>query len=699
MEYNFFEKILIENSLAGFFITSLKGELIDCNQSFVEIFGYNNKEDILKVKASDFYYDMSYRDIYVEKLSNDGFVKNLDINGKKQNGKSFYFRINSNLYTDENNTSYIIGSVSDVTLEIKAHEKIKEEENKIENFLNNSVQIIQSFDKNGKILFANDAWKNLLGYDNNDLKSITLFDIISDDYKNHCSIIFNEVLNGTPVFDLEAEFISKKGEKVLLKGNALPLMKDGELIATHAFFNEIGALDKVTKKLKEQEAILQTIFDNTPVCLYLKDENGKYIFSNKIMQDTLGCEVTGKTDQEIFGEDGCDALKKADKIAILEEEKLTVFNFTSDISGIKKHFYCGKKAVRSLNNSKLIFGYSADVTDLTNKTLKIEENEKILNLILSNSSVGLVLFSLDSEKNKYYLEYSNDFLKNVIAISEDKKDLSDIFGFIEPNFMNQVFNSGNELLIYEWNCQINDQLKFYKITFSKININNNVYKLLVLVDDITEKNILIKDLEHNLNENKVLLGEVHHRVKNNLAIIDGIVEMNKFKMANSLDKGYLSDIQLRIKSIALVHEKLYKSASLSSIPLTEYIPELCHHYKRIHETSSRNKINFSLRLQDNCNIDVNKSVSIGLLMIELISNSLKHATIENSVSIDINLEKSNETFTFKYSDSGKGFAEGVTINSSKGFGFRFIKSIIIRLKAEHQVITEGNFNFIMKFNN
>ena len=158
MEYNFFEKILIENSLAGFFITSLKGELIDCNQSFVEIFGYNNKEDILKVKASDFYYDMSYRDIYVEKLSNDGFVKNLDINGKKQNGKSFYFRINSNLYTDENNTSYIIGSVSDVTLEIKAHEKIKEEENKIENFLNNSVQIIQSFDKNGKILFANDAW-------------------------------------------------------------------------------------------------------------------------------------------------------------------------------------------------------------------------------------------------------------------------------------------------------------------------------------------------------------------------------------------------------------------------------------------------------------------------------------------------------------------------------------------------------------
>lgn len=256
MEYNFFEKILIENSLAGFFITSLKGELIDCNQSFVEIFGYNNKEDILKVKASDFYYDMSYRDIYVEKLSNDGFVKNLDINGKKQNGKSFYFRINSNLYTDENNTSYIIGSVSDVTLEIKAHEKIKEEENKIENFLNNSVQIIQSFDKNGKILFANDAWKNLLGYDNNDFKSITLFDIISDDYKNHCSIIFNEVLNGTPVFDLVAEFISKKGEKVLLKGNALPLMKDGELIATHAFFNETGALDKVTKKLKEQEAIL-----------------------------------------------------------------------------------------------------------------------------------------------------------------------------------------------------------------------------------------------------------------------------------------------------------------------------------------------------------------------------------------------------------------------------------------------------------
>ena len=699
MRYSFLEKILFENSLSGFFITSLNGELLDCNGSFIEIFGYSDKEEILKVKAANFYNDIKYRNIYIETLFKDGFVKNLDIKGNKKDGKPFYFRVNSNLYTDDNNISYIVGSVSDVTLELEAAKKIKEEENKIENFLNNSVQIIQSFDKNGKIVFVNDAWRELLGYNNEDLKSINLFDIISDDYKNHCSVIFKDVLEGIPAFDIEAEFNSKSGEKIHLKGNILPLMKDGELIATHAFFNDIGKFEKVTKKLKEHEAILQTIFDNTPVCLYLKDENGKYIFSNKIMQDTLGCEVTGKTDQEIFGEDGCDILKTTDKNAMHEEEKLTVFNFTSNVSGVEKHFYCGKKAVSNVDHSKMIFGYSADITELTKKTLKIEENEKILNLIVSNSSIGIMLFSLDNIKNKYCLDYSNDFCKNLFEFDENKKELSDVLHFIEQNTIDQLYNSNDDQLIYEWQKNINDHVRFYKTIFSKIKITENVHKLLVLFNDVTEKNILINDLEHNLNENKILLGEIHHRVKNNLAIIDGIIEMNKFKIANSGYEGHLSDIQLRIKSIALVHEKLYRSSSLSSVILTDYIPELCQQYKRIYETTSHNKINFKLQIQENCHMEINKSVSMGLLLSELISNSIKYATYENSVSINVKLEKQNDTFIFVYSDSGKGFAEGVSINSSKGFGFKFIKSLVNRLKAEHQIFTEGGFSFNLKYNN
>ena len=154
------------------------------------------------------------------------------------------------------------------------------------NLVENSLEIIQSFDKEGRLLFFNPEWLRLLEYTLEETKAINLFDIIAPEYKDHCSILFQQVLSGKKVKDIEVEFVSKSGKRIFLEGNAVPLLKDGELVATHAFFRDITEKKQSIEKINQQEKLIQTVFGTVPICLFMKDSSGKYILANDAMKKT-----------------------------------------------------------------------------------------------------------------------------------------------------------------------------------------------------------------------------------------------------------------------------------------------------------------------------------------------------------------------------------------------------------------------------
>ena len=672
------------------FAVDTHGKLRAYNKPFLESVGYDRSHDLLKDSNFIFHDMLSNFDSIVARLLKDEPVVEFETYIKRKDNSFDLVKINCAKFIDENSNQLVIGTLAPVQDKALGIANLADERRKYEDILNNSVQLIQSFDKNGQLLFVNKAWRDTFGYHNDDILAINLFDIIAEEDKAHCNEIFQNIIKGIPAYDIRVHFISKSGKQILLNGNALPMLINGELVATHAFFKDISELDVVKKELASKDILLQTIFKAIPASLYLKNVEGEYVFANETMKQTIGVEVIGKKDTDIFDAENATIMRKADLEALTSESQSATFTFAYQRNESKQHFFCAKKPIITDDNQKLIFGYSVDITELKDKTNKIEENERILNQIVSNTNTGIMLFKFDKAQSTYKIDFINNTCKNIIGYTDSKTEFSQLL----PEIYAKHFEAGVSEITknqqYDFTVNLADKMMYYDIYIHQLALPDENNKLLVFFNDVTEKRNMIESLESKLKENLVLLGEVHHRVKNNLANIYGIIELNKYKFQETNYEKYIIEIQLKIKCIALVHELLYKSKSISCIPMDQYFTELCNDCKQIYKIHKL-VVNFDLDLEKNITIELDKAINIGLMLGELISNSISYASNNNQVSIGISLKVENGRYYFQYMDSGHGFEIASENNTSKGYGLRLIKNVLKKIKANYSLNTDKQF--------
>jgi two-component sensor histidine kinase len=189
-------------------------------------------------------------------------------------------------------------------------------------------------------------------------------------------------------------------------------------------------------------------------------------------------------------------------------------------------------------------------------------------------------------------------------------------------------------------------------------------------------------LEASVREKEVLLKEIHHRVKNNLQVISSLLNLQIQIIHDPAARSALLDSQMRVHSMALIHEKLHESDDRSRILLSPYIKSLSanllHSYRKDNAT-----INLVTRVEDIAT-EIDKAIPIGLILNELISNSLKHAFPENrSGEIGIELHREAASLVLlRYYDTGVGLPVGFDIHTSKSLGMRLVHSLAKQLNAE-----------------
>ncbi|MBA3664042.1 MAG: sensor histidine kinase [Bacteroidetes bacterium] len=162
------------------------------------------------------------------------------------------------------------------------------------------------------------------------------------------------------------------------------------------------------------------------------------------------------------------------------------------------------------------------------------------------------------------------------------------------------------------------------------------------------------DARESLAQREVLLSEIHHRVKNNLAVINGLMELQSVYIKDPNTIGVIKESQNRIKSLAILHEKLYENKTLKEVEMRSFVEQLLEHVKISFSTKEKN-ISFITSIAI-INLDMKQAMPLSLLINELISNSYKHAFHEKERGqISIGLMKENNAYTFQYSDDGPGF--------------------------------------------
>ncbi len=204
-------------------------------------------------------------------------------------------------------------------------------------------------------------------------------------------------------------------------------------------------------------------------------------------------------------------------------------------------------------------------------------------------------------------------------------------------------------------------------------------RLVGVVADITEHKKSREALQASLLEKELLLREVHHRVKNNLANIAALLEMQRAEVAEPVAAAALGDLETRVRSIALVHELLYKNKSLARIDFQEYLDTLLQDLR--FSLGQGRKIRYSARAEE-ISLGIDMAIPCAMIINELATNAFRHAFPvgkagdgSSEPEFRVEVRKDNNQYRVLVADNGVGLPEEIDMDTTRSFGLRLVKML------------------------
>jgi two-component sensor histidine kinase/ligand-binding sensor domain-containing protein len=220
-----------------------------------------------------------------------------------------------------------------------------------------------------------------------------------------------------------------------------------------------------------------------------------------------------------------------------------------------------------------------------------------------------------------------------------------------------------------------------------------------LESEITGHKTAQQELSRSLQEKEVLLKEVHHRVKNNMQVISSLLNIQADSVLDERFQTLLTESQQRIKSMALIHENLYRSESLLEINFHDYIEMLTAGLVRFYRFD---RLAVSLQLQvENIYLDIDTAVPCGLIINELVSNSLKHGfkdrTGEGHILVRFAPRDDGMFYEFSVSDDGNGIPDDMDIENASSMGLEIVRILTEQLDGNWSWRSENGTEFTIEF--
>jgi two-component sensor histidine kinase len=230
--------------------------------------------------------------------------------------------------------------------------------------------------------------------------------------------------------------------------------------------------------------------------------------------------------------------------------------------------------------------------------------------------------------------------------------------------------------------------------FMYLTISNNLRESEVYEQRLNERKATEQAIKSALTEKEVLLAEIHHRVKNNLAIITSLFNLQISTVENDEAKDILLESKNRVKSMALIHDRLYKSENMGDVDFAKYTKELIDEIQYSYPTISESVIvNTHI---SNIKLNVNTAIPCGLILNELLTNCYKYAFKGRSNGIiDIEFTSIGNMLRLMVRDNGVGLKENY--KDSESLGMVVIQSLSEQLDGDYKFTVENGTKFELKF--
>jgi len=204
--------------------------------------------------------------------------------------------------------------------------------------------------------------------------------------------------------------------------------------------------------------------------------------------------------------------------------------------------------------------------------------------------------------------------------------------------------------------------------------------------DVTERKKAEHQLERSLHEKEVLLQEIHHRVKNNMQVIISLLRLQAQYVKDRRDFELFRMSQERIYSMALIHEKLYKSKDFTRVNFSQYFESFIIHIFHTYNVDS-DKIKYNLDIKE-IKADINTAIPLGLIFNELVSNVFKHAfpnDRKGEVLIKLGRDKKGKKSILTIRDNGVGMPGELDLKNPKTLGLQLVKDLVNQINGDIRI--------------
>lgn len=326
----------------------------------------------------------------------------------------------------------------------------------------------------------------------------------------------------------------------------------------------------------------------------------------------------------------------------------------------------------------------------------LEESEKKFRSLINQAAEMLFLHDLQGniiDVNQATLEntgYSRKELKqmnvrDIDPVTQERDDLNKFWMTLKPESPAVTFDAKHQ--------RKNGEIYPAEITISKIILSDGNY-ILALAHNITERKKAEEEIKTLLKEKELLLKETHHRIKNNMGIIKSLLSLQASAQNNLETARILRDACSRVQSMVVLYDKLYRSEVYHELNLKEFLPPLIDEIISLFHTNLNIKVNSQI---DNIVLNSKLCSSVGIILNEFVTNSMKHAFKEkNSGSICLKAQKLDSLLKITYSDDGVGLPESINLENSTGFGMQLIKMLAKQINASIKIFNDHGAKYILE---
>ena len=221
--------------------------------------------------------------------------------------------------------------------------------------------------------------------------------------------------------------------------------------------------------------------------------------------------------------------------------------------------------------------------------------------------------------------------------------------------------------------------------------------LTAFLRDISERVDAENQLRQALQEREVLLGEIHHRVRNNLQVISSLLNLQSRATEDPFVRQAFNESQSRVQSMALIHQQLYEANSFSDIDLGDYARRLAGHlFRSFGDTAEHIRLDLDIK---GVSLAVDRAAPCGLIINELLSNSLKYAFLDGRPGrIRISAERQpNQSILLTIGDDGPGLPPEIGLWNTKTLGLRLVRTLVRQIDGELEMGEPPGAEFRIRF--